>query len=160
MNDTLDGSIFGEEQPCFGCAPKHPFGFRLSFTRVGDAIETRFLPDDRYQGPPGIMHGGLVFAVADEVAVWTVIAARGKFGFTAGMDGRLLRPTRIGLELVGRGTLVSERRGVARSEVVLSQQGEDVFRGVIKTMLLDRRAAEELLQRPLPADWLTFAKEP
>jgi acyl-coenzyme A thioesterase PaaI-like protein len=157
MTDTLDGRIFGEEQQCFGCAPDHPSGFRLSFSRVGDAIETRFVPDDRHQGPPGIMHGGLVFAVADEIAVWTVIATRGKFAFTAGIDGRLLRPTRIGRELVGRGALVSERRGVARSEVVLTQGGVDVFRGTIKTMLLDRQAAERLLERPLSQEWLRFA---
>ena len=34
---------------------------------------TTFTPDDRYQGPPGIMHGGLVTTLADEVAAWAII---------------------------------------------------------------------------------------
>ena len=67
MLERMDGHLFGEDQACFGCGPKHPFGFHLKFEREGDQILTRFLPGPQYQGPPGIMHGGLVMTLADEV---------------------------------------------------------------------------------------------
>jgi acyl-coenzyme A thioesterase PaaI-like protein len=70
----LDGTLFGPEQPCFGCGPVHSSGFRLRFVEDGDEVVTRFLPDDRYQGPPGLMHGGLVFTIADELAARVIIA--------------------------------------------------------------------------------------
>lgn len=80
---VLDGTLFGAEQPCFGCGPVHPFGFRLAFTEEGDELVTRFTPGPHHQVPPGLMHGGLVFTLADELAAWVVIARFGKFGFTA-----------------------------------------------------------------------------
>ena len=67
MLERLDGHLFGADQPCFGCGPNHPWGFHLAFERDGEAVVTRFVPGDRYQGPPGIMHGGLVMTLADEV---------------------------------------------------------------------------------------------
>ena len=33
--EALDGSIFGEGQPCFGCSPSNPVGMKLKPVRVG-----------------------------------------------------------------------------------------------------------------------------
>ena len=49
-----------------------------------------------YQGPPGIMHGGLVTALADEVGAWAIIALLGKFGFTGQVEAKLRGPVRVG----------------------------------------------------------------
>ena len=73
-SDELDGDIFGPESACFGCSPRHPIGFRLRFRRQGELVTTSFLPHADLAGPPGIMHGGLVTTLADEVAAWTVVA--------------------------------------------------------------------------------------
>ncbi|MBM4357286.1 MAG: hypothetical protein FJ096_04175 [Deltaproteobacteria bacterium] len=73
----LDPHTFGREQPCFGCAPDHPTGFHLEFEREGDAVRTRFVPSPHHQGPPGILHGGLVTTLADELAAWTIVALKG-----------------------------------------------------------------------------------
>ena len=61
---------------CFGCSPTHPTGFRLEFDKEGDVVTTRFVPKTEHQGPPGILHGGLVTTLADELAAWTIIATR------------------------------------------------------------------------------------
>src|SRR5690349_18693415 len=96
MLSPLDGRLFGAGQSCFGCAPDHPHGFRLAFERVGDEVTTTFMPLATHQGPPGIMHGGLVGTLADEVAAWAVIALLSKFGFTGSFAGKLVKPVRIG----------------------------------------------------------------
>ena len=102
MAQILDGSIFGPGQPCFACSPDHPIGFRLAFEIEEDRVVTRFTPGEQYQGPPGIMHGGLVMTLADEVAAWSCVALLGKFGFTARVEGRLSKAARVGVEIVGR----------------------------------------------------------
>ena len=58
--EEIDPHIFGREQPCFGCSPTHPIGLHLRFWRDDDEVITRFVPGEQYQGPPGILHGGLV----------------------------------------------------------------------------------------------------
>jgi acyl-coenzyme A thioesterase PaaI-like protein len=60
---------------CFGCGA-NPMGFHLPQPdREGaDRYETRFSFDERHQGGPGLVHGGLVAALLDEacgmVATW------------------------------------------------------------------------------------------
>jgi acyl-coenzyme A thioesterase PaaI-like protein len=154
----LDGNLFGPEQPCFGCGPIHSSGFRLKFVEDGEEVTTRFLPDDRYQGPPGVMHGGLVFTLADELAAWVIIARLGKFGFTARFEGKLSRPTRLGVELVGRARMLRSTTRTAEIETTLSQEDAAVFSAKFTFVLLDKGATEKLLGRELPEAWQRFAR--
>ncbi len=154
----LDGSIFGPGQPCFGCGPDHPIGFHLEFDVEGDEIATRFLPTDKYQGPPGIMHGGLVATLGDEIAAWAIIALLGKFGFTAQMTCNLHRPVRIGVPIVGRGSIVKDSRRIVHTRARIIQDGADAFTGDYKFAILDRSAAEKMLGGALPEAWNKFAR--
>ena len=158
MTETLDGSLFGPQQPCFGCSPTHPHGFHLSFQREGDGVVTRFLPTELHQGPPGIMHGGLVATVADEAAAWALIAARGRFGFTTTMEARFARPVRVGKETVARAAIVKDAGRIVRVEVRVAQDGLDCFTGTFAFAVLDEQAAEALLGGPLPEAWRRFSR--
>lgn len=158
MSETLDGALFGPGQPCFGCAPDHPIGFRLSFERDGDAVVTRFVPTERYQGPPGIMHGGLVSTLADEIGAWAIIGVLGKFGFTAEMHGKLKKPARIGVEIVGRGRIAKASTRIVDVEVELSQEGATVYTGELRFVLLDEKGAERMIGGPLPDAWKRFSR--
>lgn len=154
----LDGHLFGPDQPCFGCGPEHPIGFRLRFSREGDEIVTRFTPGERYQGPPGVMHGGLVTTLADEIAAWTVIGLKERMGFTAALSARLKRPVRVGVEVEGRGRIVKDTARVLEIAIVLSQEGAVCFQGDFTFALLDRAGAERVLGGPLPEAWKRFAR--
>ena len=154
----LDPHLFGPGQPCFGCSPDHPIGFHLRFFRDGEDIVTRFVPEARYQGPPGVMHGGLVTTLADEIAAWTVIGLRRRFGFTAAIEARLKKPVRIDEEVVGRGRITSDTARVVKIHVELTQASVSCFTGDFTFALLERAAAERLLGKPLPESWEPFAR--
>ena len=154
----LDPHLFGETQPCFGCGPTHPTGFQLRFAREGDAVVTRFVPGLAYQGPPGIMHGGLVATLADEIAAWAIVALLGKFGFTARFEGKLRAPVRVGVEVEGRGRIEREGARLVGVNVELSQRDVRVFSGAFTFVLLDAPGAEKLLEGPLPEEWRRFAR--
>lgn len=156
----LDPETFGREQPCFGCSPTHPVGLHLRFERAGDEVITRYTPPERFQGPPGILHGGLVTTLADELAAWTIVALKGRMGFTASLDARLKRPIRIGREVVGVGTIVQDGRRVVRVGVTLSQDDQVAFEGGFTFAVLDVAAAERLLEMPLPDAWKRFCHAP
>lgn len=158
MSELVDGGIFGPGQPCFGCSPEHPAGFRLRFAREGDDVVTHFTPSERYQGPPSIMHGGLVATLADEIGAWALILLLEKFGFTAEMQCKLRRPIRVGAEVVGRGRIAKPGARVVGVEVELLQDGVRAFEGDLRFVLLDRRGAERLLGGPLPPAWERFAR--
>ena len=158
MLDPLDGTLFGADQPCFGCGPNHPFGFHLKFEQDGEAVVTRFVPGTQYQGPPGIMHGGLVMTLADEVGAWALLAFKEKFGFTASVEGKLRRPVRIGVETEGRAWIAKESSRVVRVEVRISQNNEECFVASLGFVLMDKFSAQKMLQGPVPEQWLRFCR--
>lgn len=154
----LDPHTFGLDQPCFGCGPDHPIGFHLEFERHGDDVTTRFVPGQHHQGPPGILHGGLVTTLADELAAWTIVALKGQLGFTAAIDARFHRPVRIAREVLGTGRIVEDGSRVVKVDVVLEQDGARAYRGLFTFAVLDRRGAERLLESELPDAWAKFCR--
>ena len=156
--EDLDPHVFGAGQPCFGCSPEHPFGFHLRFAKDGDEVVTHFTPGAQYQGPPGIMHGGLVTTLADEIGAWAVIALLGRFGFTASLAAKLHKPVRIGVPLEGRGRIARDAGRVAEVGVTMVQEAQTVFTGEFRFVILDEAGAEKLLGGPLPEAWKKFAR--
>lgn len=163
--EVLDGHLFGAGQPCFGCSPDHPIGFRLVFEREaaegdarGERIVTRFTPADRYQGPPGIMHGGLVSTLADEVAAWALIGLRQKFGFTVSFESKLRKAIRVGVPLVGRSWIAKDHRRLLDVGVEIEQEGEIGYAGTLRFVLLDKAGAERMLGKSLPPEWEKFCR--
>ena len=161
--EPLDPEVFGAASPCFGCSPHHPIGFHLRCSKETApdgkrAVVAEFVPDDRYQGPPGVMHGGLVMTLADELAAWTVIGLVERFGFTAAMSCKLQKPVRIGIPVRGRGTTAQTGGRVVRVTIELDQGDSRAFTGDFTFALLDEAGAEKLLGGPLPDAWRRFAR--
>jgi acyl-coenzyme A thioesterase PaaI-like protein len=154
----IDPYTFGAEQSCFGCGPHNHVGLQLKFFREGDEVVTRFVPAHGHEGPPGIFHGGLQATVADELAAWTLIGLRGRMGLTSTIDVRLLRPARMGIEIVGRGTIVSERDRIAIVSTVFKQEEKTTLSGKITFALPTATEAEKILGRPLPDSWVRFSR--
>ncbi len=154
----LDGHLFGPDQRCFGCSPGHAAGFRLAFERQGDEVVTTFVPRDDHQGPPGMMHGGLVMTLADEIGAWTVLVLKERMGFTARINARQSLPVRIGQPVHGSGRISRDGSRVIEVEVDLRQGAASCFQGKLTFAVLDRAGAERLLGGPLPEQWVRFAR--
>ncbi len=154
----LDPATFGREQPCFGCSPTHPTGFRLEFERDGDEVRTRFTPRAEHQGPPGLLHGGLAMTLADELAAWTIVAHKQRLGFTAAAETRFHKPLYVGREVVGVGRIAQDGSRVVKIDVELTQDGARAFTGRFTFAVLDRRGAERVLGGPLPEAWAKFCR--
>lgn len=156
----MDGSLFGGDQACFGCGTTHPIGFRLRFAKQGeDSVVTELVPGSQYQGPPGIMHGGLVMTLADEVAAWTLVGQLGRFGFTTRVEGALRKAVRVGHPVEATGTLQGKPGRVADVAVAIRQDDALCFEGKFRFALLGKDAAEKLLGGPLPDAWAKMARK-
>jgi uncharacterized protein (TIGR00369 family) len=104
---------------CFVCGIANPIGLRLRFTDDGEhTAHAEFVVPEDYNGYPGVVHGGIVAAILDEVAGRAMLARgaeelRNLF-VTMKLDVRYRRPTPTGTPLTAIGWMVQEGEGRAR----------------------------------------------
>jgi acyl-coenzyme A thioesterase PaaI-like protein len=83
---------------CFGCGQDNPIGLKLKFEPDGKGIKAICTPDERYQGWPGYLHGGIVGCLLDEV-MSNVTYQQGIRCVTAKYETRLRQLIPIGVTL-------------------------------------------------------------
>ena len=87
-----------DDNGCFVCGKSNPIGLKLDFAVEGDEYVTYFTPEKQHQGWVGIVHGGIVSTVLDEVMA-RYCHVLGHHAVTGEMTVRLKRPARIGHRL-------------------------------------------------------------
>jgi len=78
-----------DNNPCFGCGPKHPRGLRLQFSRERlpdgrEAVVTTYTPQADEIGWPGLFHTSLHFMVLFEACYWAALELGGKVHVATG----------------------------------------------------------------------------
>jgi acyl-coenzyme A thioesterase PaaI-like protein len=138
-DDWLDQGrplIVRDDHGCFGCGRLNPRGLRLAFhtlpEALGPGVWAPFEPDRELEGYAGVVHGGIVSTVLDEIMAWALYE-RGIWAVTAELSVRFRRPiavetaTRaVGRLVVDRGRLVEtsgEIRAVDDDAVLASATG-------------------------------------
>ena len=76
---------------CFVCGPHNPIGLKLVFLSEGNRAWTDYVPESRFEGYKGILHGGIVATILDEVMIKAALA-RGITCVTASMEVRYKSP--------------------------------------------------------------------
>lgn len=155
-HEHLDPYTFGRDQTCFGCGPHNEVGLRLRFEREGETVTTRFTLPTGYDGPPGILHGGLQAMIADEIAGWTLVGLRERMGLTISMNVRYIRSLYLGREVVGVGKILSESDTMATLRVTLSQAGKTGCMAKLSFAMADADKMESILDDGLPPGWRRF----
>ena len=98
-----------DNRMCFACSPRNPIGLKLEFEYEGDICRTTFVAGPEHQGWNGVMHGGLVTTILDEVmAQWLLV--RNHITMTAEMTTRFVTPVPIGVKLTIESRLVADKR--------------------------------------------------
>ncbi|HJX39920.1 MAG TPA: PaaI family thioesterase [Anaerolineales bacterium] len=108
---------------CFVCGMENQYGLALAFYERGSGeVVCRVRLPDRYQGFPGLAHGGVLAAMLDEAAMRAAMAGDDqRFMLTARMTIHYRKPVPVGepLELVGRLLKQSGRLSTARAQLLL-----------------------------------------
>jgi len=99
---------------CFICGVENPVGLKLKIYEIEPGtIETTFTAPEHYQGYPGVVHGGIVATIIDEISGRALMGDpdNPRFMFTAKLEIRYRRNVPIGqpLKIVGKAKRVKSR---------------------------------------------------
>ncbi|MFZ5945671.1 MAG: PaaI family thioesterase [Bacillota bacterium] len=129
---------FYYDHMCFACGEKNPIGLHLKFTVEGDKVKTTFTPQNQHEGYPGIMHGGLISTILDEVMARNVNTL-GLHGVTARMEIRFREPAPTGEELTFEAKIVNARKSVVDLEAKASlASGKTVAEALARFMIMGK----------------------
>jgi acyl-coenzyme A thioesterase PaaI-like protein len=81
---------------CFGCSPRNPAGLQLEFEPEADGVRSSFRLGRQYESYPGVVHGGIVSAICDEVMGNLIVLRLGTPAFTVSARQRFITPLRVG----------------------------------------------------------------
>ena len=93
---------------CFVCGKDNPIGLHLTFSEEKEAYVSHFTPGREHQSYNGILHGGMISTLLDEIMA-RYIYAKGKNAVTAKLEVRFRAPTPIGEMLTIRGWIVGKK---------------------------------------------------
>jgi acyl-coenzyme A thioesterase PaaI-like protein len=112
---------------CFVCGVANPFGLHLAFYQVEPGqVEAHITVPEHFQGYPGIVHGGVVAAMLDEVTGRSHMGVEPpRFMYTARLDVRYRKNVPVGqpLRLVGTAGK-SRNRSAAAAGALYNAEGE------------------------------------
>ena len=106
---------------CFVCGRENPYGLKLEFyeNQAGEVVVDYTVPE-QFQGYPGVVHGGVVAAMLDEVTGRVHMGGDPpRFMFTARLEIRYHKNVPIGkpLRIVGYAGKSKERSAIATGKV-------------------------------------------
>lgn len=136
-------------QRCFACGARNDAGLHLVFRQEGDEVVTEFTADERFQGFPGVVHGGILATLLDET-LNRVAMAEGRMMMTGRLDIRFRRaaPTGQPLRVSARVRSSRSRMLQAEGEIRLADGGEHVDED--ETVI----ATAEAIFLPVPSDYV------
>ncbi len=142
---------------CFVCGLESSVGLKLTFYDAGpDQAEAGYTVPEEYQGYPGLVHGGIMAAMLDEVIGRAAMSGDPThFTLTARLSLRYRKPVPVGvpLRLVGK---VERKKGqltTGRGELILP---DGTVGAEAEATLIDYAGAPEDLERLEQLGWRVY----
>ncbi|MFN2450774.1 MAG: PaaI family thioesterase [Candidatus Dormibacteria bacterium] len=94
---------------------RNPHGLHLQYTVEAGRVVTTWVPGEQHMGFPGVVHGGLVVAVLDDV-MGRVPALQRRWVVTARLETRFRAAAEVGVALRFEGWVTGDRRRAIHAE--------------------------------------------
>jgi acyl-coenzyme A thioesterase PaaI-like protein len=147
----------GIKQPnsrhCFVCGIENPVGLKLKIYQTGPGvIETSYTAPDHFQGYPGVLHGGIVASILDEISGRAHMGdpSAPRFMFTGKLEVKYRKNVPVGarLKIIGKagnskGKMAEGWAGIYDESGALLAEATTLLVDV-PTVLLDSADLEEL----------------
>ncbi|MBP2650880.1 MAG: ThioeSPTERase superfamily protein [Firmicutes bacterium] len=93
---------------CFACGKLNPIGLKLEFLEQDNKYIAEFTPGAEHQGYDGVVHGGIISTLLDEIMA-RYYYAKGFHAVTARLEVRFRKPTPVGRKITVCGWVIKER---------------------------------------------------
>ncbi len=116
-----------DDHNCFGCGATNPWGLHLKFLAEPEgAVYSNWTPAPNHQGYEGMVHGGIISTVFDEVMAWTISNA-GIWAVTGRLNTTFRKPVEIGVATRARAEIVSIRSRTVEVKATIERASDGLL---------------------------------
>jgi len=112
---------------CFVCGKENRHGLRLQFFADQHSVRGIFRPRDFLCGYPGIVHGGILASVADEVMWWAASWKRASSCVTVELNVKYLKPAPTDGEYELTARVKNEKKRIVEVEGEVRDKGGQIY---------------------------------
>ncbi|MDR1113458.1 MAG: PaaI family thioesterase [Bacteroidales bacterium] len=143
MRRKIKNVFTKQDYNCFACSPHNPVGLQLSFVETEEGVESVWNPKQCYEGYPGVIHGGILATLTDEVAAWTLYVKGQCSGVTSRLNVKYAKPVSSQQQqIVVKGKMREIKRSLAFIDVqIISENGELCLSGEAVYFVIPREKA-------------------
>jgi acyl-coenzyme A thioesterase PaaI-like protein len=129
-----DSNIQPNSKMCFICGLENPVGLKLRIYEVQPGVvESSFTAPEHFQGYPGVLHGGIIATIIDEISGRALMGPvdNPRFMFTAKLEVKYRKNVPIGkpLKLVGKAGQDKGRSAESWAGIYDAESGELLAEG-------------------------------
>ena len=112
--DTPEGRFEFLPHNCFACGTLNTGGLGLALHVEPGRSWTELALDRRFEGWEGVVHGGILCTILDEVMAWALVG-EDSWGVTARMSVDFRRPVEVGVPIRAEGWTTRSRRRIVET---------------------------------------------
>jgi len=151
---------YANSKMCFVCGTKNKFGLNASFYELeNNELVAIFTPDEKHQGYPGRLHGGIASTILDEtIGRAMMIMDENIWGVTVDMNIKFRKPIPLNEEIrvIGRITDQNKRFFEGSGELILQNGDKAVTaKGKYIKLPLDKIADSDEIEQ----EWKIIPRE-
>ncbi|HEV2073199.1 MAG TPA: PaaI family thioesterase [Thermomicrobiales bacterium] len=126
VGEPVPINVFSDHH-CFGCGRLNIHGLHLMFYENvdGNGVWAPFTPTAAFEGYGGIVHGGIVCTILDEVMAWSLYREQ-TWAVTGQLSTRFRKPLVMGEPVVAIGKIVRDRGRVIDMRGEICRASDDV----------------------------------
>lgn len=109
-----------EYNNCFVCGKDSKTGLKIDFVIIENGARAVYTPTSEFEGFRGIVHGGILCALLDEIMWKSVNGNTGALTVTARMEVKFKKPARIGETLIVEGAITAQKKRFFETKGVIS----------------------------------------
>ena len=93
---------------CFVCGKENPFGLKITFFKDRKEVKAEFIPESKHQGFRGIVHGGILFSILDEIMGRTAIITKGVMTLTVEINIKYRKKAPTGKKIIFTAQMIKD----------------------------------------------------
>jgi uncharacterized protein (TIGR00369 family) len=98
---------------CFACSKTNPHGLQMEFWEDGEEIVSFWSPKNHYIGWKGVIHGGIIATMMDEIGEWLINKKLNTVGVTTNLNVKYRKPLKSDIgDIEIRGKITRQVRNI------------------------------------------------